>query len=116
VGHISEVVLVDSGFTFTLVSCAVKNVEIDETLCSCGTEHEDDCLLGCCTQVVEAVSNVEMSVNFYKTMWRKIPDDSYLQGRESHVDNTTLSTFHVINCVASSFDLLGMDFWVCHQS
>jgi hypothetical protein len=38
---------------------------------------EDDCLLGC-LNMMEAASTCEMSVNFYQTTWRNIPDDSHL--------------------------------------
>jgi hypothetical protein len=32
-----------------------------------GSEYEDDCLLGCCALMMEAVSTSEMSGNFYQT-------------------------------------------------
>jgi hypothetical protein len=46
-----------------------------------GSEHEEDCLLGCCALMMEAENTSETSVNFYQTTRRSIPDDSHLQAQ-----------------------------------
>jgi hypothetical protein len=42
-------------------------------------EYEGDCLLGCCTVMMEAASTSEMSVKFYQAVQHNIPEGSHLE-------------------------------------
>jgi hypothetical protein len=62
----------------------VHEVRFSEISGSHGGEHEDDCLLGCCALMMEAVRISETSVILYETTRRNIPDGSHLQVRSSN--------------------------------
>jgi hypothetical protein len=48
-----------------------------------GREYEDDCLVGRCAVMIEALTTSETSVSFYQTSRRSIPDDSRLHSRHN---------------------------------
>jgi hypothetical protein len=51
---------------------------MSETSGSQSNEHEDGCLLGCCTLMMEAASTSEKLVNLYLTTWCNNPEDRHL--------------------------------------
>jgi hypothetical protein len=56
------------------------------------SEYEDDCLLGCCAMYPGDISEVlgasEISVNFYQTAQRNIPEDSNLKTGRDQTEST----------------------------